>query len=160
MAKKTLSMRILEGADIPYEVIEFPPDIHDAIGVAEYAEVPPNHVYKTLVTVRDEGKPMLVMIPADRSLDLKLLASTLGEKKVRMAKHDQAEELTGLQVGGISALALLNRVFDVYIDRPALDLTYILVSAGVRGLNLRLPVENLVEITGAQVIQATEAPEG
>lgn len=160
MAKKTLSMRILEGADIPYEVIEFPPDIHDAIGVAEYAEVPPNHVYKTLVAVRDEGKPMLVMIPADRSLDLKLLASATGEKKVRMAKHDQAEELTGLQVGGISALALLNRGFDVYIDRPALDLAHVLVSAGVRGLNLRLPVENLVEITGAQVIQATEAPEG
>lgn len=158
MAKKTLSMRVLEGARVPYEVIDFPRTIHDAVGVAESAGEPLERVYKTLVVVRDQGKPLLVMVAADRSLNLKKLASAIGEKKLRMAKHAQAEKLTGLQVGGIGALALLNRGFDVCIDQPALDLPHVLVSAGQRGVNLRLPVQGLIDVTGAQVVEATDPP--
>jgi Cys-tRNA(Pro)/Cys-tRNA(Cys) deacylase len=72
-----------------------------------------------------------------------------------MAAHKEAETLTGLQVGGISALALLNRPFDVFIDRPATQLSHVLVSAGKRGINLRLTVADLIRITRARVIEAT-----
>jgi Cys-tRNA(Pro)/Cys-tRNA(Cys) deacylase len=98
---------------------------------------------------------MLVLVAGDRELDLKRVASAVGEKKVRMASYKEAEALTGLQVGGISALALLNRPFDVFVDQPATDLTHVLVSAGKRGINLRLPVPDLIRITRARVIQAT-----
>lgn len=67
----------------------------------------------------------------------------------------EAESLTGLQVGGISALALINRGFDVYIDRAATELSHILVSAGCRGINLKLRVEDLIRITKARVVEAT-----
>ncbi len=102
---------------------------------------------------------MLVMIAGDQELDLKQVAKAVGEKKVRMASHKEAEDLTGLQVGGISALALLNRPFDVFIDRPATELSHILVSAGKRGINLRLPVADLVRVTNARVIEATRPPD-
>jgi Cys-tRNA(Pro)/Cys-tRNA(Cys) deacylase len=72
-----------------------------------------------------------------------------------MASYKEAESLTGLQVGGISALALINRGFDVYIDRAATELSHILVSAGCRGINLQLSVEDLIRITKARVIEAT-----
>lgn len=98
---------------------------------------------------------MLVMAPGDRELDLKLLAKSLGEKKLRMATHKEAEKITGLQVGGISALALLNRNFAVYIDRRAAELSHVLVSAGQRGINLRLAVADLVKITNAGAVEAT-----
>ena len=159
MAKKTQSMRVLEGAGIPYEVIELPNKIHSAAEVADFAGEPVHVVYKTLVVVREQGKPLLVMVAADRSLNLKMLASAVGEKKLRMAKHAEAEKLTGLKVGGIGALALLNRGFEVYIDRPALDLPHVLVSPGKRGMNLRLPVQGLIDVTGARVVEATEAPD-
>ena len=158
MPRKTLSMRILEGAGVPYDVIEFPDTIHDATGVAEFAGEPTGHVYKTLVIVRDEGKPLLVMVAANRTLNLKKLARAIGEKKLHMAKHAEAERLTGLQVGGISALALLNKGFAVHLDRPATELSHVLVSAGKRGVNLRLPVEGLIEVTGARVVEATDEP--
>ncbi|GAB4542757.1 MAG: aminoacyl-tRNA deacylase [Anaerolineae bacterium] len=152
-------MRALEARKIPYEVFTFPPEVHSASGVADFVGLPHNQVYKTLVALRPEGKPMLIMIAGDRELDLKLVAKAVGEKKVRMASHKEAEALTGLQVGGISALALLNRPFDVFIDRPATQLSHILVSAGRRGINLRLSVADLIRVTRAQVIDATEPPD-
>jgi len=155
MVEKTNAMRVLDARKVPYNVVTFSPDIHSAEGVAEVTGVPPAEVYKTLVVNRERGKPLLVMIAGDRELDLKRLARAVGEKKLKMATHRQAEELTGLQVGGISPLALLNRGFDVYIDRPATELTHVYVSAGRRGIDLRVPVENLITITKAKVVEVT-----
>ena len=155
MAEKTNAMRMLEARKIPFETYTFDPDIHSAEGVAEALGLPAHQVYKTLVVVPQQGKPLLVLVSGDRELDLKLLARAVGEKKLSMASYKEAESLTGLQVGGISALALINRGFDVYIDRPATELSHILVSAGCRGINLKLSVKDLIRITRARVIEAT-----
>ncbi len=96
-----------------------------------------------------------MLVAGDRELDLKRLARAVGEKKLRMASYKEAESLTGLQVGGISALALTNRNFDVYIDQAATRLSHILISAGCRGINLKLSAEDLIRITRAKVIKAT-----
>ena len=151
-------MRVLDALRVTYDVLTFSPDIHSATGVAETAGLASQEVYKTLVVLRTTGKPMLIMIAGDRELDLRRVAAAVGDKKVRMAAQREAEALTGLQVGGISALALLNRPFDVYIDRPALERPDIFVSAGKRGVNLRLAVGDLIRVTGARVIEATSEP--
>jgi len=154
---KTLAMRLLERQNAPYEVIVFPDSIHDAQEVATFASLPADHVYKTLVTRADNPrvKPLLVMVSANRTLDLKKLAAAIGEKKAHMASHADAEKLTGLKVGGISALALLNRGSSIYLDVAAEALDYIVVSAGQRGLNLKLSVTDLKRITGAQLIDVS-----
>jgi Cys-tRNA(Pro)/Cys-tRNA(Cys) deacylase len=159
MAKKRTrlnSMRVLDGSGVQYEVFEFPESVHSADGVADYLEIPLQEVYKTLVVERPGGgKPVLVMVAADRELDLKKLAAALGEKKLRMARHADAERLTGLQVGGISALALLKRGFQVCLDRPATGLKRMVVSAGQRGVNLGLAPADLLRVTAATVVDAT-----
>lgn len=160
MAKtdKTLGMRVLDGQGIPYEVIEFPDTIHDAAEVAAYAGVPPENVYKTLVVEAGEPgfKPMLILIASNSQLDLKKVAQEIGAKKAHMAKHANAERMTGLKTGGISALALLNKGFTVYIDEWAEVLDFILVSAGQRGINLRLSPADLIRVTGAQVADLSD----
>jgi Cys-tRNA(Pro)/Cys-tRNA(Cys) deacylase len=148
-------MRVLEGRKVRYEVFTFSPEFHSADEVAEILGLPPDEVYKTLVVLRPKGKPMLIMVAADKELDLKKVAQAVGEKKVHMALHREAEELTGLQVGGISALALLGRPFDVFIDRPATGLSHVLVSAGQRGMDVRVAVPDLIRVTRARVIDAT-----
>jgi Cys-tRNA(Pro)/Cys-tRNA(Cys) deacylase len=154
MAAKTNSMRLLESREIEYEVFTFSPSIHSAQGVADALGLEPTIVYKTLVVLRKEkgGKPMLVMLPGTKEVDLRTLAASVGEKKLRMATQKEAEKLTGLQVGGISALALLNRGFDVYIDDSARDIEHIVVSAGKRGINLRLAVSDLLNLTDARYV--------
>jgi Cys-tRNA(Pro)/Cys-tRNA(Cys) deacylase len=114
-------------------------------------------VLKTLVVTRSQGKPILIMIPADRQLDLKTLAMELGEKKLAMAGHEEAERLTRLEVGGISALALLNRPFEILIDSSARECEHVYVSAGRKGTNLRVPLAGLVKVTGARWVSAARS---
>lgn len=159
-APRVNSMRMLDAQKIAYEVVLFSPDIHSAAEVAAVSGKAPGSVYKTLVVCRSVGKPMLVMLAGDRQLDLGALAADLGEKKLRMAAHAEAESLTGLQVGGISALALLGKGFDVYIDRAAEDLERVTVSAGQRGINLCLAVSDLVRVTGAVWVTAVTVESG
>lgn len=160
---KTLAMHVLDGRKIPYEVIEFPDAIHDALGVAEHAKLPAESVYKTLVVqVVDPAtqaplrshKPWLILVGANRTLDPKKVAAALGVKRVAMVRQADAERLTGLKVGGISALSLLNRGFEVCVDEPAMLLDEFVVSAGQRGLNLRLAVEAFMQVTGARWLDA------
>lgn len=166
MAKKkrgprSNAMRLLDVRKVAYEVFTFSPDIHSAVGVAEAVGVEPETVYKTLVVQRRagaharRGKPLLVMVAGDVQIDLKALAASVGEKKLYMASHRDAETMTGLKVGGISALALLNKGFAICIDRAAQALERVTVSAGKRGVNLRLAVDDLVRVSGAQWVDAT-----
>ncbi|MCA9907955.1 MAG: aminoacyl-tRNA deacylase [Anaerolineae bacterium] len=157
MADKLNTMRILEQQKIPYEALHYPDDLRDAEEIAEVLGLPPYLVYKTLVAQPEQGnKPMLIMIASDRALDLKKLAAVSGQKKVRMAAHKDAEALTGLKVGGISALALINKGFEVYLDDRALAFAQIAVSAGQRGANILLPVQELVKLVNARTVHLQE----
>ena len=154
MPAKLNSMRLLEQNKIPYEVVEYPDDLRDAEEIAEVLGVPPFLVYKTLVVEPESGgKPFLVMLAANRHLNMKQLAAVAGEKKVRMAAHKDAEALTGLKVGGISALALTHKNWIVFLDQPATEHQHILISAGQRGLDLRVPSMALVGLLRARIAE-------
>lgn len=158
---RTLALRLLDSNRVAYERIDFPESIHDARGVAEHLGLPASEVFKTLVILVDPppGRPALVLAPAETELDLKQLARALSSKRVEMAGREQAERLTGLQAGGISALALTHRGWPVYLDRTAAALDQIVVSGGRRGLDVRLPVEALMRLTGAAWIEAARKPQ-
>ena len=152
---KPMAVRMLGQRKIPHALFAFDDAIRDAAEVARVTGMPPEAVYKTLVVEEDppKGKPRLVMMPSDSEVDLKALAAALGRKKVSMASHRDAERYTGLQVGGISALALIGKGFATYIDGRALLRSAILVSAGQRGLDVRLAVVDLLALTGAVAIE-------
>jgi Cys-tRNA(Pro)/Cys-tRNA(Cys) deacylase len=154
--EKTNSMRLLEQRGVEYEVFTFSPEIHSALGVAEITGFRAEEVFKTLVVMRPSGKPVLVIAPGDGELNLKKVAAGVGEKKVAMASQREAESVTGLQVGGISALVLLHKGLPVYIHRSALEHERILVSAGKRGVNLRLKSDELIRIVKARLIDAMD----
>ena len=144
--------RLLESRKIPFTAFELPAEKLGALGTAQILGVPPEIVYKTIVVTREKpGKPVLVVIPGPNEVDLKALAGALGEKKVHLPTEREAESLTGLQAGGISPLALLNRGFQVVIDDAARQHEQIHISGGQRGLNIRLPVTALISLTNARL---------
>ena len=149
--KKTLAMKLLDGKKIAYEAHTYPDDLRDAEEVAQALDLPVERVFKTLVVARPKpGKNILAMVPANRQLDLKTLAQAVGEKKLKMASFREAEALTGLKVGGISALALVNRGFDVYLDQSAASFSEIVISGGERGQQIELAVGDLIKVTRAR----------
>jgi len=144
--------RFLDARKVTYAAIETPVEKLGALEASEFLGVPPEIVFKTIVVTRDRPrKPILAVIPGPNLVDLKLLAAFLGEKKVHLPTEREAEQLTGLQAGGISPLALINKGFQVVIDTAARDYAEIHVSGGQRGLNIRLPVADLVKLTNARL---------
>lgn len=143
---------MLEQRKIPHTLFRFDDSIRSADGVSLETGMPPEVVYKTLVVQEEtpSARPLLVMVPASKQLDLRMLASGVGAKKLHMASQRDAERLTGLKVGGISALALLGKGFRVVIDEGALLHDQILVSAGARGWDVSLAVTDLIALTGAR----------
>ncbi|WKZ34655.1 MAG: YbaK/EbsC family protein [Anaerolineales bacterium] len=142
--------RFLDARRVTYTAHELPLEKIGALEAAQFLCVPAGRVFKTIVTRREKGKPVLAVIPAPCAVDLKLLASFLGEKKMHMPTEREAEAMTGLQAGGISPLALINRGFQVVIDSAAQAFDEIYISGGQRGLNIQIPVEALVQLTNAR----------
>jgi len=151
--------RLLDARKITYTAYELPVEKHGALETALLLDVEPASVFKTIVITRDKTKkPLLVVVPGPSSVDLKLLASALGEKKVYLPTEREAEQLTGLQAGGISPLALINKGFQVVIDSSAQNYPAIHISGGQRGLNIKLPVADLIKLTNAR-LAAVSKPE-
>ena len=144
--------RYLDAHKVKYIAFELPTDKLGALETARLLNVDPASVFKTIVVTRDKPKkPLLVVVPGPSVVDLKLLATALGEKKVYLPTEREAEALTGLQAGGISPLALINKGFQVVIDSSAKNFVEIHVSGGQRGLNIKLPVDDLVKLTNARL---------
>ena len=153
--KKLNSMRLLEANAIAYQAHFYEPSIRDARLVAAAVGFDAGEVFKTLVVIAPSTKkPVLVMLPSNTTLNLKRLAKALGEKKVALAPHSDAEGLTGLQVGGISALALTSKNWNVYLDRRAAALEHVVISAGRRGAQLRLKARDLIALLGCKLVDA------
>ncbi len=146
--------RLLDQRKVPYTAYEIPAQKLGALEAAGYLGVAPEVVFKTIVVTRvAKGKPILALVPGPSEVDLRALAQALGEKKLQLPTEREAEHLTGLQAGGISPLALLNRGFQVIIDRSAEGHREIYISGGQRGLNIRLPLTALVDLTRARLAQ-------
>ena len=149
--------RLLDSRRVAYHVhlYQYGETLHSATEVAVANGIAPERVFKTLVALSDEPgrKPILAVIPGPATLDLKRLAKFAGVKKVRMAGHDEAEKMTGLLTGGISALALINKGFDVALDAGALNHPAIVVSAGERGAQIELAPADFIKLTRARIAE-------
>ena len=150
--------RFLDSQKVSYAAFETPAEKLGARETAAFLKVPIEQVFKKIVVTRDRPKkPVLAVIPGASLVDLKPLAAFLGEKKVHLPTEREAEQLTGLQAGGISALALINKGFQVVLDSAAENYSEIHISGGQRGLNIKLPVEDLIRLTRARLAAISKA---
>jgi Cys-tRNA(Pro)/Cys-tRNA(Cys) deacylase len=144
-------IRLLEQRKIAFSSYTLSAEKRGAVETAVLLGVAPSTVYKTIVVTRlERGKNILAVVPGDREVDLKALAGALNEKKLHIPTEKEAERITGLQAGGISPLALLNRGFQVVIDQSAQELETIILSGGQRGLMIRIAAADLAALTNAR----------
>ena len=152
MVKANNITRFLETHKVAFTAFELPVEKLGAVAAAQYLGVSEELVYKTIVVIREsKGKAILALTPGPKEVDLKALAQVLDEKKLLLPTQRQAEQLTGLQTGGISPLALIHRGFQVVIDSSALRYDLIYISGGQRGLNIRLAPQDLARLTHARI---------
>lgn len=144
--------RLLDRKKVAYTAFELPAEKLGAKATARLLEVPVERVFKTIVILREKpGKAILALIPGDSQANLKAIAAAIQEKKVRLPTQHEAEQLTGLQAGGISPLALIHKGFQVLLHQSASGFDTVHISGGQRGLNLRLSPQALTELTHARL---------
>jgi Cys-tRNA(Pro)/Cys-tRNA(Cys) deacylase len=151
--------RLLDANKIAYTALELPAEKLGAMEAAQILDVPTNQVFKTIVVKREgQGKPLLAVVPGDSEVDLKALAKAVSEKKLSLPTQREAEQMTGLQAGGISPLALIHRGFQTIIDETAIRYEKIYISGGQRGLNIQIAAKDLIKLVNAQVAAIGSPP--
>ncbi len=146
--KKTNAARLLDELGIAYELHEAPYDEADlsAVSMAHALGVPAEEVFKTLVVRGDKTGVLEVCIPGAAELNLKGLAAASGNKHVELVPLKEVQPLTGYIRGGCSPLAG-KKHYPVFIDESAILQERIYVSAGHRGVQLRLAPDDLLRAT-------------
>ena len=149
---KTNAMRRLDAAKISYEVKEYEVDENDLSGVhiAEEIGLPFAQVFKTLVAKGDKTGIVVFCIPCDKEIDLKHAASVTGNKKIEMLHVKDLLTTTGYIRGGCSPIGMKKK-FPTFIDESATNFEKITVSAGGRGAQLLLDVNELVKFVDAKL---------
>ena len=145
-------MRLLDSAGLDYEMASYDYDESDLSGVHAAAElgVSPEIVFKTLVTRGDGNAFFVFVIPVAESLDLKKAAKASGNKKIEMIHVKEILDITGYIRGGCSPIGMKKR-FPTYFHTTALDQDVIYVSAGVRGLQIEIPPQDLINFVQAKI---------
>lgn len=157
--EKTNAARLLDRAKVAYELIPYTVDESDlaATHVAEELGEPIEQVFKTLVLKGDRTGYFVCVIPGDKEVDLKLAARVSQNKKCDLIAQKELLPTTGYIRGGCSPIGL-KKPFPIYIHSSALEYDYIYISAGVRGLQLKLSPQELVQYTRATVTELFYAP--
>lgn len=147
---KTNAARLLDSAGVAYELIPYEVDESDlAAGhVAQQLGEPIERVYKTLVLHGDRNGHLVCVIPGDHEVDLKLAAKVSGNKKVEMVAVRELLPLTGYIRGGCSPLGM-KKHFPTFIADACLSYDYIYISAGRRGLQIKISPADLIRLAQA-----------
>ncbi len=154
MAKinKTNAARLLDRAKIDYELVPYEVDEEHlaATHVAEQLGEDIRQVFKTLVLRGDRTGVFVCVIPGDGEVNLKAAAKVSGNKSAEMLHMKELLPTTGYIRGGCSPIGM-KKSFPTYIHTSCMEFAYIYVSAGVRGLQLRIAPQDLVRFVAATV---------
>ena len=154
---KTNAMRLMEQAGIPIHVLEYEVDESDLSGLhaAQQLQMPPEQMFKTLVARGDKTGICVFCLPVCCELDLKKAAKCSGNKKVEMIHVRELLGLTGYIRGGCSPVGM-KKQYPTYLEETAILYDEISVSAGARGVQMRLDPEALIaycHMTTADLIE-------
>lgn len=149
---KTNAARLLDKAKIAYELIPYEVDENDlsAIHVADSLGENIEQVFKTLVLHGDKNGHFVCVIPGEHEVDLKLAAKASGNKKCDLIPMKELLPLTGYIRGGCTPIGM-KKSFPTYIHESCLNYPYIYISAGQRGLQLKLDPNDLIKEVHAEV---------
>lgn len=152
MASKTNAVRLVESAGYVCKEFFYIYDENDLNGnhAAEAIGLPPEQVFKTLVTRGPRTGINVFCIPVCCGLDLKKAAKAAGDKSIEMLHVKDLLSVTGYIRGGCSPIGMKKK-YPTFIDETCQLSDEIAVSAGERGHQMLLPVEAIVDLTGAEI---------
>ncbi|MBE9487970.1 MAG: Cys-tRNA(Pro) deacylase [Bacteroidetes bacterium] len=142
---KTNAARLLDKAKISYELIPYKVDEDhlSAIHIGEQLGEDMSQVFKTLVLRGDKTGVFVCVIAGDKEVNLKEAAKVSKNKKAELIAMKELLPLTGYIRGGCSPIGM-KKNFPIYFDTTCLKFDYIYISAGIRGIQIKIDPKELV----------------
>lgn len=158
---KTNAARLLDSLGISYTLQEYEVDPEDlsAINVARKVGLPPEQVFKTLLTTSGQGEHFFAVIPGDAELDFKKLAKAAGVRKTEMVSLKEVQPLTGYIRGGVTVFGA-KKPYPAFVDETIELFDIISVSAGVRGAQILLAPADYLRASEATLADLTKENAG
>jgi Cys-tRNA(Pro)/Cys-tRNA(Cys) deacylase len=155
--KKTNAARLLDAAEIKYELAGYEVDETDLSATTLAAKIGQNieQIFKTLVLRGDKTGVFVAVIPGNTEVDLKKAAKISGNKNCAMVQQKELVGLTGYIRGGCSPLGM-KKSYPIYIHETCELFDIIYISAGQRGLQLKINPEDLIKVSAAMVCDLAE----
>ncbi len=153
---KTNAVRLLDRAKIDYELIPYEVDENDLAATHVAMQLGENieQVFKTLVLHGDRNGYFVCVIPGNCEVNLKLAAKASGNKKVDLIPMKELLPVTGYIRGGCSPIGM-KKEFPTFIHDSCMVFEYIYISAGVRGVQIRIRPQDLITYIRATVLPLT-----
>lgn len=150
--EKTNAARLLDKAGIEYELVPYEVDESNlaAEHVAEQLGQNIEQVFKTLVLRGDKNGLFVCVIPGNFEVDLKVAAKISGNKNCDLIPMKELLPNTGYIRGGCTPIGM-KKPYPTFIHESALLYDYIYISAGVRGLQIKIYPQDLIEFIGAEI---------
>lgn len=151
---KTNVARLLDKAKITYELIPYEVDEEDlsAIHVASSLGENVDQVFKTLVLQGDKTGYFVCIIPGEQEVNLKFAAKVSGNKKCDLIAMKDLLPITGYIRGGCSPIGM-KKHFPTYIHKSCVQFSYIYISAGIRGMQIKIAPNDLIRESRAEVCE-------
>ncbi len=147
----TPAIALLEKQKIKFEILSYEHDAnngHYGLEAVEKLNLNSDQVFKTLVLETHEGELIVAITPVSQQVNFKQLAKVAKTKKMALAAPQKVNASTGYILGGVSPIGQKKRL-KTYIHSSASEFEIIYVSAGKRGLELKLAIEDIAELTKA-----------
>lgn len=154
---KTNAMRTLDRGKIEYKVHSYDTkgEALDGVTVASKIGEPVEKVFKTLVTKGNSNNFYVFVIPANKGLNLKVAARSVGEKSVEMIKVEEINKITGYIRGGCSPIGM-KKQYKTVLDKSSENFDSIIVSAGKIGFQVEVSPRDLIKVVSIQVESVAE----
>ncbi|MDP4201487.1 MAG: Cys-tRNA(Pro) deacylase [Bacteroidota bacterium] len=152
--QKTNAARILDRMGITYELVAYEVDESDLSAVHVAAQLGQNveQVFKTILLRGDRNGVFVCIVPGAEEVNLKLAASVSGNKKAETVAMKELLPLTGYIRGGCSPLGM-KKPYPIFLHSSATQFPFIYISAGQRGLQLKLAPADLIKAVNATVAE-------
>ncbi|MEG3766434.1 Cys-tRNA(Pro) deacylase [Alteromonas sp. 14N.309.X.WAT.G.H12] len=150
----TPAITLLKKRKIAHQVLKYTHEV-DApsygLEASEKLSLDANTVFKTLIVELDSKELVVGLVPVNNKLNIKALAKAAGVKKAAMASPERVERSSGYILGGVSPLGQ-KKALRTFIDESASSLPAMHVSAGRRGLEIKIAPTDLQQLTRAQFV--------
>ncbi|MEA3056100.1 MAG: hypothetical protein QOD30_1532 [Actinomycetota bacterium] len=144
----------LDATGLPYEDMACDPDFADTAAFCARYGVAPEDSANTIVVVgkADPRVYAACVVLATSRLDVNgMVKRRIGVRKVSFASADETRDLTGMMIGGVTALALPADL-PLWVDARVMGRESVVLGGGSRSLKIRVSPEVFRHLPGTEVV--------